>query len=82
MRWGTQTQKDKEVVKVAAVTGLRSDQNQLQDLLQRIVLAVEWPTPTPESSLLRLIIFRLTAPNWERPSPYDGSHIIMSISGI
>ena len=28
---------------VAAVTGLRSDQNQLQDLLRRIVLAVERP---------------------------------------
>ena len=28
------------------------------------------------------MIFRLTAPNWERPSPYYGSHIIMSISGI
>ena len=27
------------------------------------------------------MIFRLTAPNWERPSPYYGSHIIMSISG-
>ena len=28
------------------------------------------------------MIIRLTAPNWERPSPYYGSHIIMSISGI
>ena len=28
------------------------------------------------------MIFRLTAPNWERPSPDYGSHIIMSISGI
>ena len=28
------------------------------------------------------MIIRLTAPNWERPSPYDGSHIIMSISDI
>ena len=28
------------------------------------------------------MIFRLTAPNWERLSPYYGSHIIMSISGI
>ena len=28
------------------------------------------------------MILRLTAPNWERPSPYYGSHIIMSISGI
>ena len=29
--------KDREFIKVAAVTGLRSDQNQLQDLLRRIV---------------------------------------------
>ena len=28
------------------------------------------------------MIFRLTAPNWERPSPDYGSHIIMSITGI
>ena len=28
------------------------------------------------------MIFRLTAPNWERQSPDYGSHIIMSISGI
>ena len=27
------------------------------------------------------MILRLTAPNWECPSPYYGSHIIMSISG-
>ena len=34
------------------------------------------------SSLVRPMIFRLTAPNWERPSSDYGSHIIMSISGI
>ena len=28
------------------------------------------------------MIFRLTVPNWELPSPYYGAHIIMSISGI
>ena len=39
--------KDREVIKVAVVTGVRSDQNQLQELLRRIVLAVERPTPTP-----------------------------------
>ena len=33
--------KDREVIKVAAVTGLRSDQNQLQDLLRRIASAVD-----------------------------------------
>ena len=34
------------------------------------------------SSLVQPMILRLTAPNWERPSPDYGSHIIMSISGI
>ena len=34
------------------------------------------------SSLARPIKLRLTAPNWERPSPDYGSHIIMSITGI
>ena len=34
------------------------------------------------SSLVRPMIFELTAPNWEHPSPDYGSHIIMSISGI
>ena len=33
-------------------------------------------------SFVRPIRFRLTAPNWERPSPDYGSHIIMSINGI
>ena len=33
------TDNDKEVTRVAAVTGLRSDQNQLEDLLRRIVSA-------------------------------------------
>ena len=44
------TDKDREVIKVAAVTGLRTYQNQLQDLLRRIVSAVERPAPTPEIS--------------------------------
>ena len=42
--------KDREVLKMAAVTGVRSDQNQVQDLLRRIVSAIERPTPTPEIS--------------------------------
>ena len=56
--------KDKEVIKIAAVTGLRSDQNQLQDLLRRIVSAVERPTPTPEMSDIRKMLLQLTR---ERP---------------
>ena len=50
------TDKDREVIKVAAVTGLRSDQNQLQDLLRWIVSAVERPAPTPEIDIEKLLL--------------------------
>ena len=61
--------KDKEVhvVKVAAVTGLRSDQNQLQDLIRRIVSAVEWPTPT--MSDIRKMLLQLTREQPVEPAP-------------
>ena len=61
--------KDKEVIKVAAVTGLRSDQNQLQDLLRRIVSAVERPTPTPEMSDIRKMLLQLTREWPDEPAP-------------
>ena len=61
--------KDKEVVKVAAVTGLRSDQNQLQDLLRRIVSAVERPTLTPEMSDIRKMLLQLTKEQPVEPAP-------------
>ena len=54
------TDKDREVTKVAAVTGLRSDQNQLQDLLRRIVSAIERPAPTPEISDIEKLLLQLT----------------------
>ena len=53
------TVKDREVIKVAAVTGLRSDQNQLQDLLRRIVSAVERPAPIPEISDIEKLLLQL-----------------------
>ena len=61
--------KDKEVIKVAAVTRLRSDQNQLQDLLRRIVSAVERPTPTPEISDIRKMLLQLTRERPDEPAP-------------
>ena len=44
------TDNDNEVTRVAAVTGLRSDQNQLEDMLRRVVSAAERPAPNPEIS--------------------------------
>ena len=44
------TDSDNEVTRVAAVTGLRSDQNQLADLLRRVISTAERPAPKPEIS--------------------------------
>ena len=53
------TDNDKEVTRVAAVTGLRSDQNQLEDFLRRIVSAVEHPAPIPEISDMETLLLQL-----------------------
>ena len=53
------TDKDKEATRVATVTGLRSDQNQLEDLLRRIVSAIEHPTPIPEISDMEKLLLQL-----------------------
>ena len=41
------------------VTGLRSDQNQLEDLLRRIVSAVKRPAPIPEISDMEKLLLQL-----------------------
>ena len=61
--------KDREVIKVAAVTGVRSDQNQLQDLLRQIVSAVERPTTTPEISDIKKLLLQLTRVPPDGPAP-------------
>ena len=53
------TDRDKEVTRVAAVTRLRSDQNQLEVLLRRIVSAVERPAPIPEISDMETLLIQL-----------------------
>ena len=63
------TDKAREVIKVATVTGLRSDQNQLQDLLRRIVSAVERPAPTPEISDIEKVLLQLTRVPPDGPAP-------------
>ena len=61
--------KDREVLKAAAVTGVRSDQNQLHDLLRRIVSAVERSTPTPEISDVKKLLLQLSRAPPEGPAP-------------
>ena len=41
------TDSENEVMRVAAVTGLKSDQNQLADLLRCVILTAEHPAPKP-----------------------------------
>ena len=42
------TDSDNEITRVAAVTGLKSDQNQLTDLLRRVISTVEQLAPISE----------------------------------
>ena len=61
--------KDMEVIKVAAVTGVGSDQNQLHDLLWWIVSAVERPSPAPEISEVKKLLLQLSRAPPEGPAP-------------
>ena len=53
------TDNDNEATRVAAVTGLRSDQNQLEDLLRRVVSAAGCPAPNPEISDMEKLLLQL-----------------------
>ena len=44
------TDSDNEITRVAAVSGLKSDQNQLTDLLRRVISTSEHPATNPEIS--------------------------------
>ena len=74
--------KDREVIKVAAVTGVRSYQNQLQDLLRRIVLAVEWQTPTPEISDIEKLLLQLTRVPPDGPAPVVDTPVPLTLEQI
>ena len=43
-----ETDSNNEITRVAAVTGLKSDQNQLMDVIRRAVSNTERPNPKPE----------------------------------
>ena len=53
------TDSDNEVTRVAAVTGLRSGQNQLEDLLRHVILTAERPAPKPEISDMAKLLQQL-----------------------
>ena len=59
---------DNEVTRVAAVTGLRSDQNQLEDLLRRVISTVERPAPKPELSDMEKLLQQLAREPPNRPT--------------
>ena len=43
-----ETDSDNEITRVAAVTGLKSDQNQLMDVIRHVISNTERPNPKPE----------------------------------
>ena len=61
------TDSDNEVTRVAAVTGLRSGQNQLDDLLRHIISTVERPAPKPEISDMAKLLQQLVREPPSRP---------------
>ena len=56
-----------EVTRVAAVTGLKSDQNQLTDLLRRVISTGEHPAPKPEISDMAKLLQQLGREALNRP---------------
>ena len=61
------TDNDNEVTRVTAVTGLKSDQNQLADLLQRVISSAEHPAPKPEISDMAKLLQQLGREALNRP---------------
>ena len=61
------TDSDNEITRVAVVTGLKSDQNQLTDLLRRVISTVEQPAPNPEISDMAKLLQQLGREALNRP---------------
>ena len=61
------TDSDNEVTRVAAVTGLRSGQNQLENLLRRVISTTERPAPKPEISDIEKLLQQLVREPPNRP---------------
>ena len=61
------TESGNEVTRVAAVTGLKSDQNQLADLLRRVISTAERPATKPEISDMAKLLQQLVREPLNRP---------------
>ena len=61
------TDSDNEITRVPAVSGLKSDQNQLTDLLRRVISTVEQPAPNPEISDMAKLLQQLGREALNRP---------------
>ena len=61
------TDSDNEVTRVAAVTGLKSDQNQLADSLRRVISTAEHPALKPEISDMAKLLQQLGREALNRP---------------
>ena len=61
------TDSDNEVTRVAVVTRLNSDQNQLTDLLRRVISTVEHPASNPEISDMAKLLQHLGREALNRP---------------
>ena len=58
---------DNEVTRVAAVTGQRSGQNQLEDMLRRVISTAERPAQKPEVSDIEKLLHQLAREPQSRP---------------
>ena len=58
-----------EMTQVAAVTRPRSGPDQLEDLLQRLLMALDTQAPIPEVSTVEMLLQHLVAETQSRPSP-------------
>ena len=61
-----------ETKRVAAVTRPKSGPDQLEDLLQRLLAAVDTPAPVPEAPTVEKLLQRLVAETQSRPLPVVG----------
>ena len=58
-----------EMTRVAAVTRSKSGPDQLEDMLRRLLTAVDTPAPIPEVPAVEKLLQRLVAETQSRPSP-------------
>ena len=63
---------DNETTRVAVVTGQRSGQNQVEDLLRWVISTAERPAPKPEVSDVEKLIQKLVRETQSRPPAVIG----------